>query len=62
MRRGHDRNGGPVAPRPFDGAELTYDDEGPRDAGTAPLVFLHGWTADRHRWDRQTAHFAPTAG
>ncbi|WP_431997547.1 alpha/beta fold hydrolase [Streptomyces fungicidicus] len=42
-----------------DGAELTYDDEGPRDAGTAPLVFLHGWTADRHRWDHQMAHFAP---
>lgn len=42
-----------------DGADLTYDDEGPRDAGGAPLVFLHGWTADRHRWDHQMAHFAP---
>ncbi|MEV5936987.1 alpha/beta fold hydrolase [Streptomyces sp. NPDC052079] len=41
-----------------DGAELTYDDEGPRDAGSAPLVFIHGWTADRHRWDHQMAHFA----
>ncbi|MEU3845352.1 alpha/beta fold hydrolase [Streptomyces sp. NPDC028635] len=40
-----------------DGATLTYDDEGPRD-GAAPLVFVHGWTADRHRWDHQLDHFA----
>ncbi|MEU8715990.1 alpha/beta hydrolase [Streptomyces sp. NPDC048663] len=40
-----------------DGAALTYDDEGPRDGAAAPLVFLHGWTADRHRWDHQMAHF-----
>ncbi|POX51320.1 alpha/beta hydrolase [Streptomyces sp. Ru71] len=40
-----------------DGATLTYDDEGPRD-GAAPLVFVHGWTADRHRWDHQLGHFA----
>jgi pimeloyl-ACP methyl ester carboxylesterase len=39
------------------GAALTYDDEGPRDAPGAPLVFVHGWTADRHRWDHQAAHF-----
>ncbi|MER6378622.1 alpha/beta fold hydrolase [Streptomyces sp. NPDC001250] len=40
-----------------DGAALTYDDEGPRDAPEVPLVFVHGWTADRHRWDHQIAHF-----
>jgi pimeloyl-ACP methyl ester carboxylesterase len=43
-----------------DGAELTYDDEGPRESGNVPLVFLHGWTANRHRWDHQMAHFAAT--
>ncbi|MFG3201044.1 alpha/beta fold hydrolase [Streptomyces sp. NPDC048192] len=42
------------------GAALTYDDEGPRDAPGAPLVFVHGWTADRHRWDHQIAHFSAT--
>ncbi|WP_316767302.1 alpha/beta fold hydrolase [Streptomyces sasae] len=41
-----------------DGAALTYDDEGPRDGAAAPLVFIHGWTANRHRWDHQIAHFA----
>ncbi|MGC9539697.1 alpha/beta fold hydrolase [Streptomyces sp. UG1] len=41
-----------------DGATLTYDDEGPRDGEAVPLVFVHGWTADRHRWDHQMAHFA----
>ncbi len=41
-----------------DGAALTYDDEGPRDGDGVPLVFVHGWTADRHRWDHQMAHFA----
>ncbi|MGW5639675.1 alpha/beta fold hydrolase [Streptomyces sp. NPDC003832] len=41
-----------------DGAALTYDDEGPRDAGDVPLVFVHGWTANRHRWDHQITHFA----
>ncbi|MEU6091914.1 alpha/beta fold hydrolase [Streptomyces sp. NPDC047085] len=41
-----------------DGAALTYDDEGPRDAADVPLVFVHGWTANRHRWDHQMAHFA----
>ncbi|MFF9160737.1 alpha/beta fold hydrolase [Streptomyces longwoodensis] len=40
------------------GARLTYDDEGPRDGGGVPLVFVHGWTANRHRWDHQVAHFA----
>ncbi len=42
-----------------DGAELAYDDEGPRDSAPTPLVLIHGWTADRHRWDHQTAHFSP---
>ncbi|MGW4437722.1 alpha/beta fold hydrolase [Streptomyces sp. NPDC004596] len=41
------------------GAVLTYDDEGPRDGADVPLVFVHGWTADRHRWDHQVAHFSP---
>jgi pimeloyl-ACP methyl ester carboxylesterase len=41
-----------------DGAAHTYDDEGPRDGEGVPLVFVHGWTADRHRWDHQLAHFA----
>lgn len=40
------------------GAALTYDDEGPRDAQDVPLVFVHGWTANRHRWDHQRAHFS----
>src|SRR5690606_36564298 len=33
----------PMPTLAVDGADLTYDDEGPRDAGGAPLVFLHGW-------------------
>ncbi|MCX4885832.1 alpha/beta fold hydrolase [Streptomyces sp. NBC_00847] len=41
-----------------DGAALTYDDEGPRDGDGVPLVFVHGWTANRHRWDHQMTHFA----
>jgi pimeloyl-ACP methyl ester carboxylesterase len=41
-----------------DGATLTYDDVGPRDGGGVPLVFVHGWTANRHRWDHQVAHFS----
>ncbi|NUS57858.1 MAG: alpha/beta fold hydrolase [Streptomycetaceae bacterium] len=41
-----------------DGAKLMYDDEGPRDADALPLVFIHGWTANRHRWDHQMTHFA----
>ncbi|MGW1589751.1 alpha/beta fold hydrolase [Streptomyces sp. NPDC002386] len=40
------------------GAVLTYDDEGPRDGAAVPLVFVHGWTANRHRWDHQMAHFS----
>ncbi|KOU73224.1 carboxylesterase [Streptomyces sp. MMG1533] len=43
----------------LDAATLTYDDEGPRDGEATPLVFIHGWTANRHRWDHQMAHFAP---
>ncbi|MEU6217879.1 alpha/beta fold hydrolase [Streptomyces sp. NPDC047022] len=41
-----------------DGAALTYDDEGPRDGDGVPLVFVHGWTANRHRWDHQLEHFS----
>jgi len=39
-----------------DGLGLAYDDLGPRDG--VPLVFIHGWTANRHRWDEQLGHFA----
>ncbi len=39
----------------IDGVGLAYDDEGSGDG--APLVFIHGWTANRHRWDRQLDHF-----
>jgi len=42
-----------------EGAVLTYDDEGPHDGEGVPLVLVHGWTADRHRWDHQIAHFSP---
>ena len=41
-----------------EGAVLAYDDEGPRDGQGPPLVFVHGWTANRHRWDHQSAHFS----
>ncbi len=41
-----------------DGVGLVYDDEG-SGQGT-PLVFIHGWTANRHRWDHQLEHFAKT--
>ncbi|MDH6220393.1 alpha/beta fold hydrolase [Streptomyces pseudovenezuelae] len=41
-----------------DGAALTYDDEGPREGDGVPLVFVHGWTANRHRWDHQFEYFA----
>ncbi|GGJ30243.1 alpha/beta fold hydrolase [Streptomyces brasiliensis] len=44
----------------LDGAVLAYDDEGPRDGDGVPLVFVHGWTANRHRWDHQMAHFSAT--
>ena len=39
-----------------DGVGLAYDDVGRRDE--VPLVFIHGWTANRHRWDDQLSHFA----
>ena len=38
------------------GVRLAYDDVGRRDEVT--LVFIHGWTANRHRWDEQLNHFA----
>lgn len=40
-----------------DGVGLAYDDEGSGDG--AALVFIHGWTANRHRWDHQLEHFKP---
>ena len=39
-----------------DGVGLAYDDVGRRDG--VPLVFIHGWTANRRRWDDQLGHFA----
>jgi pimeloyl-ACP methyl ester carboxylesterase len=39
-----------------DSVGLAYDDVGRRDG--VPLVFIHGWTANRHRWDDQLDHFA----
>ena len=39
-----------------DGVRLAYDDVGRRDG--VPLVFIHGWTANRHRWDDQLSQFA----
>ena len=39
-----------------DGVGLAYDDLGRRDG--VPLVFIHGWTANRRRWDDQLGHFA----
>ena len=41
-----------------DGVGLAYEDEGSGDA--TPLVFIHGWTANRHRWDHQFEHFKAT--
>ncbi len=43
-----------------DGVGLAYDDVGRRDG--VPLVFIHGWTANRHRWDDQLGHFAGGTG
>ena len=39
-----------------DGTGLAYEEAGSGDA--TPLVFIHGWTANRHRWDHQFEHFA----
>lgn len=52
-----ERAGATPAAGRFDagGAGLAYDDEGSGDG--AALVFIHGWTANRHRWDHQFDHF-----
>ncbi|HZU55773.1 MAG TPA: alpha/beta hydrolase [Actinocrinis sp.] len=39
-----------------DGVGLVYEDAG--SGAATPLVFIHGWTANRHRWDHQFEHFA----
>jgi len=39
------------------GAKLVYEDLGPRSG--IPLVFVHGWTANLHRWDEQVKFFSP---
>ena len=36
--------------------DFYYEDEGP--AAGIPLVMVHGWTADRRRWDHQFEHLA----
>ena len=38
-----------------DGVPIHYRVEG---EGEPTLVFVHGWTGDRHIWDHQLAHFA----
>lgn len=38
------------------GVKLVYEDLGPRSG--IPLVFIHGWTADLHRWDDQARYFS----
>ncbi len=39
-----------------DGVGLAYEEAG--SGAATPLVFIHGWTANRHRWDHQFEHFA----
>lgn len=41
----------------INGFELFYDEKGPKNKKT-PIVFVHGWTANRHRWDDQMKFFA----
>lgn len=45
-----------------DGVGLAYEDTGAggQSPEPTPLVFIHGWTANRHRWDHQLEHFAKT--
>jgi len=38
-----------------DGVTIHYDDKG---AGSAVIVFVHGWNCDRSYWDAQRDHFA----
>ncbi|GAC1307521.1 MAG: hypothetical protein NVSMB21_11650 [Vulcanimicrobiaceae bacterium] len=40
-----------------DGATLAYADTGPR--GGIPLLFVHGWLADRGMWGAVTERLAP---
>ncbi|MGE5416188.1 MAG: alpha/beta fold hydrolase [Acidobacteriota bacterium] len=40
------------------GIKLAYEDLGPKDG--VPLVCVHGWTANRHRWDHQAEYFPAT--
>lgn len=42
----------------INGTHLEYDDEGVPDG--PPVVFIHGWTANRHRWDHQVSTLAKT--
>lgn len=39
-----------------DGVEIHYEAVG---SGETALVFVHGWSSDRHVWDGQLAAFAP---
>lgn len=38
-----------------DGVRIRYQVEG---SGAPPLVFVHGWSCDRHYWDAQVPYFA----
>ncbi|MCL5935258.1 MAG: alpha/beta hydrolase [Firmicutes bacterium] len=39
------------------GVKLVFEDLGLKSG--IPLVFVHGWTADMHRWDEQVKFFSP---
>ena len=40
----------------INGIDMFYEDNGPKEG--IPLVFVHGWTANMHRWDEQVKHFS----
>ena len=42
----------------MDGGQRSRGDAVAEQGDGVPLVFVHGWTANRHRWDHQVAHFA----
>ncbi len=39
----------------INGIDLFYEDHGPKEG--IPLVLIHGWTANMHRWDEQIKYF-----
>ena len=40
----------------INGVKLAIEEKG--RGSDAPIVFVHGWTADMHRWDDQFEHFS----